>query len=140
MGNVYSMKPTWSARNAINAATFSAINTPSQSVYFSSLNTSHVTSMLRHISKNIHSSDDLMILGFQVLTFKTLKSRGMTLPRLQQSQIISETPSSNNFYTPLRNAFPKFKAFFVQFNSRKERKSQNKRKKITKLKSFDIRR
>ena len=72
MGNVYSMKPKWSARNAINAATFSAINTPSQSVYFSSLNTSHVTSMLRHISKNIHSSDDLMILGFQVLTFKTL--------------------------------------------------------------------
>lgn len=137
MGNVYSMKPKWSARNAINAATFSAINTPSQSVYFSSLNTSHVTSMLRHISKNIHSSDDLMIL---VLTFKTLKSRGMTLPRLQQSQIISETPSSNNFYTPLRNAFPKFKAFFVQINSRKERKSQNKRKKITKLKSFDIRR
>lgn len=119
MGNVYSMKPKWSARNAINAAMFSAINTPSQSVYFSSLNT---CSMLRHISKNIHSSDDLMILGFQVLTFKTLKSRGMTLPRLQQSQIISETPSSNNFYTPLRNAFPKFKAFFVQINSRKVEK------------------
>ena len=72
MGNVYSMKPKWSARNAINVATFSAINTPSQLVYFSSLNTSHVTSMLRHISKNIHSSDDLMTLGFQVLTFKTL--------------------------------------------------------------------
>lgn len=91
--------------------------------------------------KNVHSSDDLMILGFQVLTFKTLKSRGMTLPRLQQSQIISETPSSDNFYTPLRNAFPKFKAFFVQINSRKERKSQKRKyKKITKLKSFDLRR